>query len=291
MAAVWSGDPTIAFTKSSYDGTPDGDFATRADIAAQDACEAIRAVVTPWAGAIGEEKGLRIPCTLPGKPEWYAYWTFDGCDGSRHFQRLDRLVKAGHKKGGVASMVAFVWDGEVVAAAVGDVFKRVIYLLDPVSGTVFEYDVSNNLAPANLSARVRTETLTGGLLLRRGNRDGYHPLVAGLIDGHFPNWEYYATESFGVGMSRLWTDVVTVHVQGGGVGHVTPWDDTPVIGINRALKMVYLRPSPDGEALEEFVPQLVTGDPVARPLNTVVLYYKRIAQLRQLVPVRMLAGT
>src|SRR5438045_263813 len=81
--AVASCTGTGVYAKISYDGVPDADMVTDLDKAVQAALEQARRLYMPESGVLAEEDGLQIECRWPNVGPWYAYWTFDGVDGTR----------------------------------------------------------------------------------------------------------------------------------------------------------------------------------------------------------------
>jgi fructose-1,6-bisphosphatase/inositol monophosphatase family enzyme len=277
--AVKGGSVIEVIAKDAYDGTVDGDITTTADLAAQAACEKVRQEQTPWAGVIAEELGLREPSTLPGHD---AYWTYDGVDGTK---RLEKLLREGQALNGIATMVAFVYDGRVVAAAIGDIF-------DP-SGPVYRLRASGNivelqrtgLQPVNLGTMLRPTPITQGRVLVRGRLENYHPLVSSLLNKLSGEREPHSNLSIGLSMARLWADDIVLHVQS--PGNHTPWDNTPYDGIAQEVGIMYLRPTEDGTALEQFIPpRYLYVTP--RPTCVLAVHRARLSQLRALVQVRTL---
>ena len=278
--AVKGGSVIEVIAKDAYDGTVDGDITTTADLAAQDACEKVRQEQTPWAGVIAEELGLRVASTLPGGND--AYWTYDGVDGTK---RLEKLLREGQKLNGIATMVAFVYNGRVVAAAIGDIFDPTgpVYRLRADGGGVELQRVGGQ--PVNLGAMHRPTPITEGGVLVRGRSENYHPLVSGLLTRLSGKWEPHSNLSIGLSMGRLWADDIVLHVQS--PGNHTPWDNTPYDGIAQALGIVYLRPSEDGTTLEQFIPPRYL-QVTPRPTCVLAMHQSRLSQLRALVPVRTL---
>lgn len=273
---VASEDTLSVTPKASYAGVPDGDLATNADFAAQRACEVIRRRWVWWAGAVGEEGNLRIPPNLSVTKGHDADFTYDGLDGTRHFNKGGRDC--------VSSMVAFRYDGQVVAAAVGDVFGRQIVLLDPVTGKVWLIDERSGQWRC-LSDLPRTQPLAAGTVLRRGRYEDYAlPIRDMLFAQPLGAEEVHAPRlSIGWTMMQLWTEQVVLHLQAG--GHATPWDDAPVIAISRALGMLFLEPRNNG--LHQITPPVPRSGVVRRPAM-VTIHGSRLPELWPRIPVTLL---
>ena len=93
--------------------------------------------------------------------------------------------------------------------------------------------------------------------------------------------------SIGVTMGNLWSDAHVAQLQG--AGHYSPWDNAPIIGFDEPVGIVHLRPTADGEALEQFrIP--VPGRVVRRPSHVLSLHRSRLPQLAEAVPVQLLAA-
>lgn len=273
-------NPDDAVSKDSYDGTVGGDIAMPADDAAQSVYEEARERQLPWAGMLAEERLVRVLCSLPGyEGSWHAYVTADGLDGTKRYRS--------GAKSGISTMVAFVYGGEVRFAAVHDVYRDEVFWLSANDGHVWWVDATGRQR-VDISVAPRAGTLAQMPFLTRGDRTTYHPLIerlVGLLPGEDCN-HFEKHTSIGLSMAELWFDDAGIHIQA--PGFWTPWDDTPTIGIGLALGMVWLRPSEDGLALEEFVPPLV-HEVTRRPECLVIIHRSRLDELDTLVPVRRLS--
>ena len=230
------------FDKAGHDGRPD--LFTSADLAAQHSYLRMLRECFPGYGIVAEEDGLRVPCTLDGVE---AYFTVDPLDGTRAFARGQSF--------GVATQVALVVDGQVIAAYIGDVCTHEIYGYRPESPKVHrisEYETATDLNQVDRARPLNQQTA----LLREPPED-HHPLIAALVQPvarHGTTRGYEITSgSIGISMSRLWKGEVGMHVLTAGMD--TPWDNTPIIGMAERLNLVWLRPSPDGTRLVPWRPE------------------------------------
>lgn len=216
----------VITAKDAYNGI-DKDLATNGDLEAQKMYVDEITTHLPTFGILGEENGLRIPCT---DPDQRIFFTIDPVDGTKAYER-----KQAH---GVGTMIALVLNGAVVAAFVGDVN----------SGDIYGFcDYGEEKDAVGTAVRIRfgrttllqhnPEPLSTQYGLFRDPPctfpDFLQPLsLMGHQGGLFKKYEV-SGGSIGTHMARLWIGEV------GGVlistGFKTPWDEAPIIGITRRL--------------------------------------------------------
>ncbi len=219
------------------------DYATEGDLAAQEYYRQLIVTDPACAGfGIIAEEGLAIPCTHEVHD---VYFTIDPLDGTKAYNRGQS-----HE---VGTMIALVVDGVVVAAYVGDVNTGEVYGYTRQIGEenkfIFpptRYRFGHELPMANkelvvLAKRylhfrespVKTGRICQAML---GEVEGTPGLFKDLtVDGG----------SIGICMGRLWNSTVGAVVMITSA-HETPWDRTPIIGINEALGFKTLRFMADG---------------------------------------------
>jgi fructose-1,6-bisphosphatase/inositol monophosphatase family enzyme len=228
--------------KVGYDGGED--LFTTADTQAQAIYAKLIPECFPGYGIIAEEAGLRVPCRLRGMN---AYFTIDPLDGTKAFKRGQAF--------GVATQIALVINGEVVAVYVGDVNTYDGFGYRPGSPKV--HHISNLTTAKDLTQVPRGADPRQLHMLLRVLPEEHHPLLARLVKpvklgGMFKGCDV-VSGSVGLSMSRLWRGEVGAHVL---PRHfATPWDTTPLIGMAKKLNLVWLRPNRKGYGLEVFEPQ------------------------------------
>lgn len=233
--------------KRGYGGKLD-DMVTSADVAAQEVYVRSIARCFPGFGVLGEEQGLRIPCTFEGFGE--IYFAVDPLDGTKAFIR--------GQSHGIGTMLSLVHNGKVVAVCIGNVMTREIYISGPGSNAVHRISdghreelVYNNTRPLRelyVSLRERPELY------------GKVPLLRDLIaepehGGAFKNVDVMGG-SIGTHMARLWQGEIAALVTGW--NHQTPWDDNPIIGMCEKMGFVTLASNEDGSGFVEELAELVT---------------------------------
>lgn len=230
-----------AKVKTGYSGE-DNDLVTSADIAAQAIYQKLITESLPGVGIIGEES-LNVECTLEGVD---AYITIDPLDGTRAFGR--------RQSHGTATMVAFVVDGEVIAAYIGDVNTQEIYGYRPNTPAVqriSEYEVAQRL-----DTIVRNKPLKQQVLLMRefpfSTKESNSSILNFFRDVHIEGG------SIGIWFTRLWKGEIGALLMEPS-GHETPWDSTPIIGISQKLGFKFLRVGEYGtwEVFEPLLPKVI----------------------------------
>ncbi len=196
------------------------DIVTSADFSAQNHYEAELGEYFPEFGIIGEE-GLRKPGTN--------YFTVDPLDGTKAFARRQSF--------GVSSMLAMVEGKEVVAALIGDVNTTDIYGFTPEDEKPFRIRFG-----VETPMEIKPKSLTEQYAVLHSSLDSHPEKVQRVVqshknDGCFRNFEVMGS-SVGTLCARLWTGEVGAIVLD--APYETPWDTTPIIGINKKLGIVQI---------------------------------------------------
>jgi len=227
-------------TKTHYSGTED-DLVTSADIKAQAMyVEAIQANF-PNDGLIGEENGLNI------KPKkGYGYFTVDPLDGTKAFGRTQST--------GCGTMIAHVDANNIVdAMCIGDINTGEIYGFGPEDlPTRIRFGVKTLM-------KINAATpLENRYILLKDHQEEYPAVIQKMSraknGGLFKDIEI-TSGSIGLIMARLWKNEVAVLILRAN-GFDTPWDNTPLIGMNKALGIVHLRLDIKTNHIEVFDPEI-----------------------------------
>lgn len=241
------------------------DLATQGDIEAQAMYkEAITGdLELAGFGIIGEED-LNLPCT---HPTLKAYFTCDPLDGTKAYDR-----KQAH---GVGSMLALVCDGEVVVACIGDANNGETYLWTKGGPVV------RRRFGAEEELKLGNKTLKKQYVLLRARMSKHDPLIVNMAEAEGENQLFKDVEigggSIGLHMARLWIGEVGATVLN--QKFVTPWDDTPVNAISRALGFVHLDFEPTTGEFAEYEPALLT-EVTARHRTTLIIHRDNLPELR-----------
>ena len=182
----------------------------------------------PYLGV--KTKDMNVPCALRGVD---AYMTVEGVDGSSALARDQSY--------GVATQVALVVDGEVVAAYVGDVNTlEVFWFCEPLSIVAHKREGGPIV---DLRQVDRSEPLAEQhALLCRVPEFIRSPLIAHFVRpfNAFVKSYQVTTGSIAIVSAQLWTGTVGLLVLS--EFRPMPWDEAPWIGFTRALGLVCLRP-------------------------------------------------
>ena len=194
------------------------DIVTSADINAQAHYQKNLELNFPEFGIIGEE-GLR----KPGKD----YFTVDPLDGTKAFARFQAY--------GVSTLLAMVQDEQVVAAFVGDVNTGDIYGFTPEDTEPFRirFGVESLLRVSTYNLKDKYIVLHGPLSTHPEKIQRFVQPVAN--GGLFRNFEVMGG-SCATLCARLWIGEVGAIVFD--APYETPWDMTPLIGMNKRLGFV-----------------------------------------------------
>lgn len=226
---------TATFTRKNkigYDGVAN-DLVTTADINAQNHYRNFIEQQYPDDGIIGEED-LNKP-SINGQ-----YFTIDPLDGTKAFGR--------RQSNGVGTMIAHVnAKGEVDAVCIGDIN----------TGELFCY--GDELAPTRIRFGIETllpkhkqRPFTTMYALLREHPEEFPVKIQDLIRkerGGIMDGLYIESGSIGITMAQLWTGEVGILILL--PSYETPWDTTPLIGMNRKLDIVHLKFNPETNRFEE----------------------------------------
>ena len=205
--------------------TKKDDLVTSADIAAQAYYLAELSKAFPGYGVIGEESlNLASNMTHQGM-----HFTVDPLDGTKAFARNQSF--------GVASMLAMVEGTKVVASYIGDVntgelwgytegkeVTRTRFGTEKVICIEGVCDLNKSYALLNDSLHHYPERIQAMVMEKK---------LGGLVKDY-----QISAGSNGLLMSRLWNNDIGMLVMA--PSFTTPWDDTPLIGINRKLGIEYI---------------------------------------------------
>ncbi len=246
-------------------GDTPNDMSTRGDIEAQAAYQAAITTDPEFAGfgIIGEED-LNLPCT---HATFNIYVTCDPLDGTRAYDR-----KQSH---GVASMLALVCNGEVVAACIGDANNGETYLWIK-GGPVIRrrFGVEEEL-------KLDSRPLKEQYILLRERVCKHYPLIADMAEAHGERQLYKDVEigggSIGLHMSRLWIGEVGATVLN--QKFIAPWDHVPINAISCALGFVFLDFEPATGEFTEYEPKVHT-EVEACHRTTLIIHRDNLPELK-----------
>ncbi len=218
------------------------DWVTDVDELAQGIYVKLLSESFPGFGIIGEEDELNVPCSIPGTD---IYFTIDPIDGTSQFKRLESH--------GIGSMLALVMNGEVIAVCIGDVMTGELYYYRPGSEKTHRLDQG---IAVPLVIDPNKPLIEQYVHLREPvDWPGHHTLMKRL--GTHSNGLFRGTEvgggSIGISMARLWKGSIGACVISS--RKVTPWDDTPIIGLSRRLGFRWFKPARDFHGFLEIDPR------------------------------------
>lgn len=243
--------------KTSATGKTD-DIVTSADRAAQIAYLRVAQECFPDWGVVAEEGELKA------RPEAERYITIDPLDGTKAFVR--------GQSSEVGTMIAFVCNGVVESAWVGDINTIEIYGYRPESDNVHRI---TDLELTTKLTEVERPRLHDSYLLLRDMPDRYPKAVQRLcVSGGVFKDGNVVGGSIGLNFARLWKGEVNGLVMN--ASRSTPWDLTPVVGISMKLGFVFLEHSNEA-GWRPYNPPL-TREIVSLPC-TLVVHKSRVAEL------------
>lgn len=223
----------------------------------------------PGVPIIGEEDGVAWSGPAPE-----TYITVDPIDGTDAFCRKESA--------GIGTMVAMVSGGRVVAAAIGDVMTGEIYDMPALREGVERLEPSWPGDPKTVALSIDPAMTLKKQYALCGMRESRYPervrqFIANTEDGGLFHGINIDSGSIGLRAARLWKGSVGALVMK--PRKMTPWDDTPVIGLSKSLGFVFLRLGPDGR-FQEFEPEI---SPVPVPMNheTIIIHRSRLDELRE----------
>lgn len=211
--------------KTHYSGSED-DLVTSADLKAQDMYVSMIQKLFPNEGFIGEENGLNIQ-----PKEGYGYFTIDPLDGTKAFGRMQSI--------GSGTMIAHVNKDNVVdAVCIGDINTGEIYGFGEghkPSRTRFGVKSLMN-AHSDIS-------LTKKYVLLKDHTEDFPGVLQKLFraknGGIFKDIEI-SSGSIGLLVARLWKNEIGMFILRPD-GFDTPWDNTPIIGMNKVMNIVHIK--------------------------------------------------
>jgi len=233
--------------KQAYDREKT-DLVTDADKAAQVVYAWMFKALFPGVGLIGEEDGLKKPCTIVVDGKLVAiHVTIDPADGTKALARKMSY--------GVGTMVAVVLGDEIIASYVGDVNTGEIYGFAPgMPPTRTRFAVTTPLEPD-------TARLLANCYVMLDNIPDYYPdnlarcVKRPAIGGLFKDIDVIGA-SIGTRAARLWKGEIAAMVLE--PCFATPWDVTPVLGMCRKLGFVHIGLNKATGKAEIFDPGILT---------------------------------
>ena len=212
----------VAEVKIGYDGM-NTDIVTSADKLAQDIYVQGLMKHFPGYGIIAEE-GFNLE---PAPEAQGKYFIIDPLDGTKAYAR--------GQSHGVGTMIALVQGNEVIASFIGDINTGEIYGYygnGPVTRTRFGTTAAIGNVP--------TLPLEKQVVLLDDPDHYFPPVIEQMIrkEGFFKKQEV-SGGGIGTNMARLWKGEIGALFLG--PWHNIPWDQTPVVGINRKLGFVEIK--------------------------------------------------
>lgn len=211
--------------KIHYNGSED-DLVTSADFKAQDMYVSMIQKLFPNEGLIGEENGLNTP-----PKEGYGYFTIDPLDGTKAFGRMQSI--------GSGTMIAHVNKDNVVdAVCIGDIN----------TGEIYGFGEGNEPSRTRFGVNSMMKThsnipLTKKYVLLKDHTEDFPEVWQKLFraknGGIFKDIEI-SSGSIGLLVARLWKNEVSMFVLRPD-GFDTPWDNTPLIGMNKVMNIVHIK--------------------------------------------------
>jgi fructose-1,6-bisphosphatase/inositol monophosphatase family enzyme len=208
------------FTSKEKNGD---DLITSADIAAQEIFIKILSENFPQAGIVAEES-FAHPCT---DPNFKYYFTVDPLDGTKAYGRRQSHA--------ISTMIAFIFEGEVCGATIGDPNTLEVFHSRPGSSRlhrIYEFDTSEELLP-------KTGNLRKQFLQLRCDPRKLSEFGQEISNPNSPSKLFKDAEviggSIGITFTRLWKGEVGALYIAPGTGEQPPWDACPVFGISKKM--------------------------------------------------------
>jgi len=228
-------------TKTHYSGSED-DLVTSADIKAQAMYVEDIQTLFPGEGLIGEENGLNIEAEVG-----YGYFTIDPLDGTKAFGRLQST--------GGGRMIAHVQNGIVDAICIGDINTGEIYGFGP------GHEPTRTRFGVKTVLKIDTSiSLNKKYVILRDNPKHFPDVLQKMLDietgGLFKDMEI-TSGSIGLNVARLWKNETAMLIFKTN-SFDTPWDNTPIIGMNKVLDIVHIKFDPitlETEIIEPEIPK------------------------------------
>lgn len=211
----------VRIPKVHYDGKGD-DLVTSADLKAQANYERLVATYFPDDLLVGEEGEA-------AKPYNGARFTCDPVDGTKAYGR--------NQSTGVATMFAHADGNNIDGVCIGDVNTGEIYQFAPGHAPTRTRFGQTTPLPTEW-----TTPLNQKYVLLNSPADDFPKNIQHMIrakhGGVFKDMEV-TSGSIGIIVARLWKQEVAMVVLG--PSYNTPWDSTPIIGMNRMLGIKHIR--------------------------------------------------
>ncbi len=221
------------------------DLVTSADYAAQAVYIKIIDENFPYAGIVAEESFAR-KCSDPNTKSNY-YFTIDPLDGTKAYGR--------RQSHGVSTMIAYICDGVVEGATIGDPNTLEVFHSRPQSDKlhrIYGFDSSVQLFP-------KTGSLKDQYIQLRCDPRKLSKFGQALSDPKNDNRLFKEAEvmggSIGSNFTRLWKGEVAGILLELTTGSQTPWDTCPVFGISKKMGYKFFQILDDDLEAYEFVPQ------------------------------------
>lgn len=249
------------------------DWVTDADTDAQVMYAKVLRERFPLFGIIAEEANLYVECSHPAGNYWFSV---DPLDGTSAFKR-----KQSH---GIGTMIACMYDSEVIAVAIGDVLTGEIYYYRPDSEKTHRLDVHQHDYKEVLSIDTDLPLSEQYVLLRdpiENHSNGTQRIVQVRPHPLFDSHEITGG-SIGLSMARLWKGEVGAAILRPGLQK--PWDICPVIGITNRLGFVFFSivSFPENKDGRIYLSQThLKASPQPFPINTdvLILHESRVPEL------------
>lgn len=228
------------------------DLVTSADYAAQAVYIKIIDENFPYAGIVAEESFAR-KCSDPDPKNNY-YFTIDPLDGTKAYGR-----KQSH---GVSTMIAYVCNGVVEGATIGDPNTLEVFHSRPESKKlhrIYGFDSSVELFPKE--GMLKDQYLQLRCDPRKLSKFG-QALSDPLLDNRLFKEVEVMGGSIGTTFTRLWKGEVAGVLLEFGTGAQTPWDACPVFGISQKMGYQFFRILNNGLHPYHFTPseEIITID-------------------------------
>jgi 3'-phosphoadenosine 5'-phosphosulfate (PAPS) 3'-phosphatase len=218
---------------------------TPADLPAQRVYTQAFEKLCPDIPIIAEEKDPDRPHSAIAAHIKKPVWVVDGLDGSSNF--------SDGKLFGYGTQCALLFpDGSVRIAIVGNA----------VTGDIFGYYGNTGVFWINaktskqklVSTISRKRTLAGHVGWRRPSLNQYHPLSQTLLESGKIGRIGERLGGIGTTMAELLTDEIGVFALR--LHHEMPWDAIPAYALCDAAGMVFMKPTTNGKAFEQWRPTL-----------------------------------
>jgi len=230
-----------SFTSKAKDHYEAGkeDIVTSADRAAQKHYLDGLTESFPGCGLVGEEDGLRRPCTIGGED---FYFTIDPLDGTKAFARQQSF--------GVGTMIGVVHNDKIIAGYIGDVNTGEIFSYSPTTTpTRTRWGVTTPLLDHAAMAPQKSVIMSNTPIAE------FPDVIQRFVQKHDKGGLWKDSEvgggSYGTFVARLWKGEVGALLYD--PFYNTPWDRTPVAGLSSALGYVSIRLDPKtGQVFDVF---------------------------------------